>query len=51
MPGFADDLEQPSPCLNDLLEFGSAHADGQPMRPTFSYGKGGKLYCYYVSTP
>jgi hypothetical protein len=26
-------------------------ADGQPMCPTFSYGKGGKLYRYYVSAP
>lgn len=26
-------------------------ADGQPMSPTFSYGKQGKLYRYYVSTP
>ena len=26
-------------------------ADGQPMSPTFSYGRGGKLYRYYVSAP
>ncbi len=26
-------------------------ADGQPMSPTFAYGKGGKLYRYYVSAP
>jgi DNA invertase Pin-like site-specific DNA recombinase len=26
-------------------------ADGQAMCPTFSYGKGGKLYRYYVSAP
>ncbi len=26
-------------------------ADGQPMSPTFSYGKGGRLYRYYVSSP
>ncbi|MEQ9122770.1 MAG: hypothetical protein RIM80_09430, partial [Alphaproteobacteria bacterium] len=26
-------------------------ADGQPMSPTFSYGKQGKLYRYYVSAP
>lgn len=26
-------------------------ADGQPMSPSFAYGKGGKLYRYYVSTP
>ena len=25
--------------------------DGQPMSPTFSYGRGGKLYRYYVSAP
>ena len=25
--------------------------DGQPMSPTFSYGKQGKLYRYYVSAP
>ena len=24
-------------------------ADGQPMRPSFSYGRGGKMYRYYVS--
>ncbi len=26
-------------------------ADGHPMSPTFAYGKGGKLYRYYVSAP
>jgi len=26
-------------------------ADGQPMSPTFSYGRKGKLYRYYVSAP
>ena len=26
-------------------------ADGWPMSPTFSYGRGGKLYRYYVSAP
>ena len=26
-------------------------ADGQPMSPTFSYGRRGKLYRYYVSAP
>lgn len=26
-------------------------ADGNPMSPTFAYGKGGKLYRYYVSAP
>ena len=26
-------------------------ADGRPMSPTFSYGRGGKLYRYYVSAP
>ncbi|MGI9492542.1 MAG: recombinase family protein, partial [Geminicoccaceae bacterium] len=26
-------------------------ADGQRMSPTFSYGRGGKLYRYYVSAP
>ena len=26
-------------------------ADGQPMSPTFSYGKQGRLYRYYVSAP
>ncbi len=26
-------------------------ADGEPMSPTFSYGKMGKLYRYYVSAP
>ncbi|MEL6196599.1 MAG: recombinase family protein [Pseudomonadota bacterium] len=26
-------------------------ADGHPMSPTFSYGRGGKLYRYYVSAP
>ncbi len=25
--------------------------DGQPMSPTFAYGRGGKLYRYYVSAP
>ena len=25
--------------------------DGQPMSPTFSHGRGGKLYRYYVSAP
>ena len=25
--------------------------DGRPMSPTFSYGRGGKLYRYYVSAP
>ena len=26
-------------------------ADGNPMSPTFSHGKGGRLYRYYVSAP
>ena len=26
-------------------------ADGRPMSPTFSYGRGGRLYRYYVSAP
>ena len=26
-------------------------ADDQPMSPTFSYGRKGKLYRYYVSAP
>jgi DNA invertase Pin-like site-specific DNA recombinase len=26
-------------------------ADGHPMSPTFAYGKGGRLYRYYVSAP
>jgi site-specific DNA recombinase len=26
-------------------------ADGQPMSPAFAYGRNGKLYRYYVSTP
>jgi DNA invertase Pin-like site-specific DNA recombinase len=26
-------------------------ADDQPMSPTFAYGKGGRLYRYYVSVP
>ncbi len=26
-------------------------AEGQPMSPTFAYGKGGRLYRYYVSAP
>jgi len=26
-------------------------ADGQPMSPAFSYGRGGRLYRYYVSAP
>ena len=26
-------------------------ADGRPMSPTFSHGRGGKLYRYYVSAP
>ncbi|XWN32949.1 MAG: recombinase family protein [Devosia sp.] len=26
-------------------------ADGQPMSPTIAYGKGGKVYRYYVSAP
>lgn len=25
--------------------------DGQPMSPTFAYGRGGRLYRYYVSAP
>jgi site-specific DNA recombinase len=26
-------------------------ADGQPMSPSFGYGRGGKIYRYYVSAP
>ena len=26
-------------------------AAGRPMSPTFSYGRGGRLYRYYVSAP
>ena len=44
----ASKLEQKSnaPLAGRLFD-----ADGQPMSPTFSYGRGGKLYRYYVSAP
>ena len=36
---------------NALLAGRLFDADGRPMSPTFSHGRGGKLYRYYVSAP
>ncbi len=44
----ASKLEQK---LNAPLAGRLFDADGRPMSPTFSHGRGGKLYRYYVSAP
>jgi site-specific DNA recombinase len=43
--------ERPSRVATMALKGLIFDADGEPMSPAFSYGRGGRLYRYYVSAP
>jgi DNA invertase Pin-like site-specific DNA recombinase len=43
--------ERPSRAATMELKGLIFDADGQPMTPTFAYGRGGRIYRYYVSAP
>jgi site-specific DNA recombinase len=43
--------ERPMRSANMLLTTKLFDADGHPMSPSFGYGRGGRIYRYYVSAP
>jgi hypothetical protein len=43
--------ERPSRAAAMVLKGLIFDADGQPMTPAFAYGRGGRIYRYYVSAP